>query len=91
MTGDALIQRGKVVYQSYCISCHNPDPAKAGAVGPDLAGTSLELLEGRVLSLKYPAGYQPKRGTALMAPMPYLKNDLPALYAFLNAPKNSKN
>ena len=82
LVGEALILRGKTVYQGYCIACHNPDPSKPGAVGPDLAGSSLELLEGRVLSLKYPDGYRPKRGTALMAPMPYLKKDLGALHAF---------
>ncbi len=85
LTGEALVRRGKAVYQTNCISCHNPDPTMPGAVGPDVAGSSLALIEGRVLSLKYPEGYKPKRGTALMAPMPFLKNEIGALHAFLSA------
>jgi mono/diheme cytochrome c family protein len=86
LTGEALVERGKTIYKTNCISCHNPQPSKTGAVGPDVAGSSLELLESRILTVKYPEGYKPKRGTALMPAMPYLKNEIQALHAFLTSP-----
>lgn len=81
-----LVSRGMRVYRSNCIACHNLDPNKPGSQGPDVFGSSLELLEARVLSLKYPPGYKPKRMTKLMRPMPMIKKDLPALEAYLNTP-----
>ncbi len=80
-----LIARGRAVYMSNCTACHSNDPAKAGNLGPDVAHSSRELLEARLLKAQYPEGYQPKRpNSKAMAPMPYLKNDLNALHAFLN-------
>lgn len=81
-----LSVRGRSVYQTHCISCHNPNPRKAGAVGPDLYGSSLVLLQARLIDGKYPDGYTPKRpGSAGMPLFPQLKSDLEALHAFLNA------
>lgn len=81
---DGLVARGRSVYVTSCIACHNPDPARDGNVGPALKGSSLELLQARVLEIRYPPGYRPKRPTKLMPPLPHLKNDIPALHAFLN-------
>lgn len=83
---DALLKKGKTVYESYCIACHNRDPKVRGSVGPDVWGSSLELLEARVIQGKYPDGYTPKQTTGAMAALPFLKNDLPALHAYLNKP-----
>lgn len=86
-----LIQRGKAVYVTHCTACHNSNPKENGAVGPALAGSSLELITGRVLTGKYPAGYTPKHvaggGQIQMPIMPYLEKELPALNAYLNALK----
>lgn len=82
---DPLVTRGRAVYQTSCTACHNTDPKKAGAVGPDLWGSSLELVTMRILDTKYPPGYTPKRTTSQMAPLPQLKNDIPALHAYLNS------
>lgn len=79
------VARGKQVYQSNCIACHNVDPHKPGAIGPDVWGSSQELIEARVLHGSYPAGYKPKRESRTMAALPYLKDEIPALAAFLNA------
>ena len=79
------VARGKSVYQSNCTACHAPDPRVAGALGPDLAKSSLELLELRVLRAEYPAGYTPKRSSKVMQPLPHLKADIPALHAYLNS------
>jgi mono/diheme cytochrome c family protein len=76
-------ERGRQLYQAQCIACHNPDPAKAGPIGPDVRGSSEELLRAKVLSGSYPPGYAPKRATKLMQPMPQLANDIPALAEYL--------
>ena len=80
----ALIDRGKAVYMSECIACHNLNPKFAGSIGPDVYGSSLELLEARLLRLEYPKGYKPKRDSDLMPDFPELEADIPAIHAFLN-------
>ncbi len=80
-----LISRGRVVYQSNCIACHNPNPKMNGSQGPIVYGSSKELLQARVVHGNYPAGYTPKRTTSLMPPLPHLSNDIDALSAFLNS------
>ena len=80
---------GKRAYVANCIACHNPDPAKDGTIGPALAGSSLALVEARIMRAEYPPGYTPKRDSHLMPAQPFLKNDVPALAAYLEslAPK----
>lgn len=82
-----LIQRGRAVYMTACAACHNMDPRLDGALGPAVAGSSLELLHARVIEAKYPEGYKPKRETAQMVALPQFKNDLPAIHAYLNSLK----
>lgn len=79
----ALISRGRSIYMSGCIACHHSDPSKPGAVGPDVKGSSRELIEARIMRAEYPPGYQPKRPSRAMAPLPQFKNDIDALAAFL--------
>lgn len=83
LTPAQLSERGKVVYQTTCIACHNADPAKDGGVGPAVAGSSRELLEARVIGNSYPPGYTPKRPTKVMPSFPHLAKDLDALTAYL--------
>lgn len=84
-TGSAeRVARGKAVYMANCIACHSTDPKSAGALGPDVAGSSRELLEARILRAEYPAGYTPKRSTKVMVAIPTLKDEIDALFAFLN-------
>jgi mono/diheme cytochrome c family protein len=85
--GPSLYEKGRVIYMSRCTACHNMDPHLQGALGPDVYGSSLELIEARVLRAEYPPGYAPKRGTKIMVALPDLKNDIPALYAYLNDKK----
>ena len=80
------IEQGKSFYLRHCIACHNADPKVDGAIGPAVYGSSLELLEARVLRAEYPAGYAPKRTTRVMTALPFLKDDIPALHAYLNSP-----
>jgi mono/diheme cytochrome c family protein len=80
----ADVQRGRAVYMTTCINCHNPDPKKDGSVGPAVWGASWALLRARVVKGEYPPGYVPKRKTRLMTPLPHLEKDILALHAFLN-------
>lgn len=77
-------ERGKQIYQSTCIACHNTDPKMAGAIGPDVQGSSLELLKARILKAEYPPGYKPKRATKAMVPIPQTEKDIEAIHAYLN-------
>lgn len=79
-----LAARGRMIYQTNCTSCHNSDPKKTGSIGPEVYGSSAELIEARILRAEYPIGYKPKRTTKVMSPLVHLKNDIPALTAFLN-------
>ena len=77
-------ERGKLIYNSNCIACHNVDPAQAGSVGPAVKGSSLELLQARILRADYPAGYKPQRDTRVMLALPALEPEIPAIHAYLN-------
>lgn len=76
-------QRGKAVYLSVCIACHNVNPALDGSLGPANAGASHELLEARVLRAEYPPGYKPKRDSKAMPALPNLAPNIDALTAYL--------
>ncbi len=80
-----LAKRGRSVFMSNCAACHNQDPTLAGAVGPEVAGSSRELIEAKVMRNEYPPGHIPKRDSRAMIPLPYLEKELPALHAFLAA------
>ena len=85
VSGDPAVARGRQVYLGICTACHNADPAKDGAAGPAITGSSRELLEARLLRGEYPPGYAPKRPSQLMPRFPQLEAEIDALHAFLNA------
>ena len=76
-------ERGRIVYMTNCVVCHNPDPNLPGSQGPPIAGSARELVYDRVLFLKYPPGYTPKRTTHAMRALPQLANRIDDLTAFL--------
>ena len=80
-----LVAAGRSVYNANCIACHAMDPRQDGALGPAVAGSSLELLEARVLRGEYPAGHVPKRPSRVMVPLPHLEPQLPELAAYLGS------
>lgn len=83
-----LAGQGKSIYGQVCIACHAMDPNQEGALGPAIAGSSLPLLEAKVLHNEYPEGYTPQRTTKNMVPLAYLEKDLPALAAYLSEAAN---
>jgi mono/diheme cytochrome c family protein len=86
VSGDPAVERGRRVYLGFCTACHGADPARDGAAGPAIAGSSIELLEARLLRGEYPPGYAPKRPSQIMPRFPQLAGEIEALHAFLNAP-----
>lgn len=76
-------ERGRQIYLSQCVSCHGPDPAQAGPIGPQIKGSSKDLLEAKIVGGTYPAGYTPTRPTRVMLPLPALAPDIPALADYL--------
>ncbi len=78
-------QRGRIVYMTNCIVCHNVNPNLPGSQGPAIAGSSRALIEARVLHLAYPPGYTPKRKTHAMRKFPQLAGEIGDLAAYLQA------
>ncbi len=83
----ALAAEGRAIYMSVCIACHNADPNKAGGLGPDVADSSRELIEARVIHGEYPPGYTPKSTSSAMPAFPHLADQVDALYAYLQESK----
>jgi mono/diheme cytochrome c family protein len=81
------VEKGRMVYMTNCVVCHNPNPNLPGSQGPAIAGSSQALLEARVLHLTYPPDYTPQRKTHAMRAFPQLKNHIGDLHAFLAAAK----
>ena len=83
---DPKIAHGQVLFAANCISCHNMNTSMDGTLGPALKGSSLELIQARVLRAEYPPGYPPKRTTHIMPKLPLTEENIKDLHAFLNAP-----
>ncbi|MEN8161709.1 MAG: cytochrome c [Myxococcota bacterium] len=81
----ALVKRGEQLYRNNCTACHAQDPAQMGPVGPAIAGSSIELLEAKVLRNEYPPEHTPQRDTRAMIPLVHLEPELPAIAAYLGA------
>lgn len=81
----AQAKKGQALYQATCIACHNADPKKAGAIGPEIQGSRLDVMTEKIKGNGYPKGYQPKRPTTIMIPLPHLTDtDISAIHAYLN-------
>lgn len=81
----ALVKEGAAVYNSTCTACHNANPNEPGSIGPAIAGSSLALLEAKVIHNTYPEGYKPKRDTKAMIPLAYLEPKIPAIHAYIES------
>ena len=88
---DKLLERGRRIYISNCISCHNKDPNIKGAIGPEVIDAPLEVMTSKIMTGGYPnplpKGFVPKRKTKAMRKIPKLEKDIPAIYAWIQSMK----
>lgn len=90
----ALIEKGRKLYVANCIRCHNKDPNLKGSIGPEVTDAPLEVMYSKVMTGKYPVnlpkGFVPKRKSRAMQAIPKLKNDIPAIWAYVQSVKKKK-
>ena len=90
----AAIEKGKRLYMANCLQCHNRDPNVKGSIGPEITDAPLSIMTAKVMTGKYPevlpAGFIPKRKSKAMRAIPKLKNDIPAIWAFVQSVKKKK-
>ena len=79
------IEKGRMGYFANCVSCHNNNPKKAGSIGPEVYGVSIDVLTQKIVSGKYPENYIPKRTSKIMPSMPHLNKEISNLHAFINS------
>ncbi len=88
------IARGKKIWMSVCIQCHNRDPNLKGSLGPEVIDAPLEVMLHKVQTGKYPeklpAGFVPKRKTKAMRALPKNVPDVPHIWAFVQSVKKKK-
>lgn len=81
------IAKGKEIYLSTCIKCHNKDPNVKGAIGPEVTDAPLEIMQAKVATGRYPdvlpEGFVPKRKTKQMIKQPQVLADVPSIHAYV--------
>ena len=77
--------RGEAIYRQVCISCHNIDPRKQGALATEIAGSELEVIRSMIMTGKTPKGVKPKWPDMKMAPLPNLEDKIPDIYEYLSS------
>lgn len=85
LTSISEANTGRALYQARCTSCHNVNPTKPGNIGPDLAGSSLELITLKTQKREYPKGYKPKRKTKVMPKIVLTEKQLESLFRYVNS------
>lgn len=90
----AAIAKGKRLYNANCLSCHNRDPNLKGSIGPEVVEAPLPVMYSKIMTGKYPdplpAGFIPKRKSRAMRALPKLKEDIPAIWAYVQSVKKKK-
>ena len=90
----SALARGAKVYKANCVRCHNADPNLKGNLGPEQVDAPFEVVVSKIMTGKYPdplpKGFIPKRKSRAMQPLPKLKNDIPALWAYVQSVKKKK-
>lgn len=93
-TDQATLDKGKRLYMANCLQCHNRDPNKRGPIGPEIVDAPLEVMTSKIMTSRYPdplpAGFVPKRKSRAMRPIPKLKEDIPAIHAWVQSVKEAK-
>jgi mono/diheme cytochrome c family protein len=90
----ATLEKGKRLFLNNCLQCHNRDPNMKGSIGPEIVDAPLEVMISKVMTGKYPeklpTGFVPKRKSKAMRAIPKLKDDIPAIWAYVQSIKKKK-
>jgi mono/diheme cytochrome c family protein len=90
----ATIEKGKRLYIANCLRCHNKDPSVKGSIGPEMVDAPYPVMYSKVMTGKYPnplpSGFVPKRKSRAMAAIPKLKDDIPAIWHYVQSFKKKK-
>ena len=90
----ATLDKGKRLYLSNCIQCHNKDPNLKGSIGPEMVDAPLSVMTSKIMTVAYPAvlpaGFVPKRKSKAMKKIMKLEKDIPAIFAFVQSLKKKK-
>lgn len=90
----ATIDKGKRLYLSNCIQCHNRDPNLKGSIGPEMVDAPLSVMTSKIMTGAYPAvlpvGFVPKRKSRAMRKIPKLEKDIPTIFAYVQSLKKKK-
>jgi len=90
----ATLDKGKRLYLSNCIQCHNKDPNVKGSIGPEMVDAPLSVMTSKVMTGLYPvvlpAGFVPKRKSKAMKKITKLEKDIPAIHAWVQSVKKKK-
>ena len=85
------IEKGKAIYLSACIKCHNKDPNEKGAIGPMMVNAPIEVMYSKVMTGRYPEvlpeGFVPQRKTKQMQKLPQYAKDVPSIHAYIQSMK----
>jgi cytochrome c2 len=85
------IEKGKAIYLSACIKCHNKDPNVKGPIGPEMVDAPIEVMQAKVATGRYPEvlpeGFVPKRKTKQMTKLPQYLKDVPSIHAYVQSIK----
>jgi mono/diheme cytochrome c family protein len=88
------LDKGRRLYLSNCISCHNRDPNISGSIGPEVIDAPLEVMKHKIMTGTYPAvlpkGFRPKRKTKLMRKIPKLEKEIPLIYDWIQSVNEKK-
>lgn len=87
----ATLDKGKRLYLSNCIQCHNKDPNLKGSIGPEMVDAPLSVMTSKIMTGAYPAvlppEFIPKRKSKAMKKITKLEKDIPAIFAFVQSVK----
>ena len=87
----ASVDKGRRLYLSNCIQCHNKDPNLKGSIGPEMVDAPLSIMTSKIMTGAYPAvlpaGFVPKRKSKAMKKIPKLEKDIPAIYDWVQSMK----
>lgn len=91
-SGQAVdLEKGRRLYLSTCLQCHNRNPNLKGSLGPELVDAPLEVMVSKITTGKYPeklpAGFIPKRKTTMMRKLLVAEKDIPSIHAWIQSLK----